>query len=56
MKSKPLLYYRSEKEIETYRRKPVKQKLQWLEAQMEFFHKVMPKKAKQIRERFMKGE
>jgi hypothetical protein len=28
---------RGEKEIETYRRKPVKQKLQWLEAQMEFF-------------------
>jgi hypothetical protein len=56
MKNKPLLYYRTEKDIEVYRRKPVKQKLQWLEAQMEFFYKAMPKKAKQIRERFMKGE
>jgi hypothetical protein len=27
----------------------------WLEAQVEFFHKVMPKKAKRIRERSGKG-
>jgi hypothetical protein len=56
MKNKPLLYHRTEKEIELYRRKPVKQKLQWLEAQMEFFHKAMPEKAKRIRERLLKGE
>jgi len=45
----PLLFYRTKGEIEEYRRKPIKLKLQWLEAQMEFFHKAMPSKAKKIR-------
>jgi hypothetical protein len=45
----PLLYYKTREEIEAYRRKPVKLKFQWLEAQMEFFHKVMSEKAKKIR-------
>jgi uncharacterized coiled-coil DUF342 family protein len=53
---RPLLYYRSKEEIEAYRKKPVKLKLQWLQAQMEFFHKAMPAKAKRIREKFEKGE
>ena len=48
---KPLLYYRTKEEIEAYRKKPVKLKMQWLEAQMEFFHKAMPQKAKKIRRR-----
>jgi len=52
----PLLYYRTEEEIETYRKKPVTLKLQWLEAQMEFFHKAMPIKAKRIREKFTRGK
>jgi uncharacterized coiled-coil DUF342 family protein len=52
----PLLYYKSKEEIEAYRKKPVKLKLQWLQAQMEFFHKAMPAKAKKIREKFEKGE
>lgn len=51
----PLLYYKTKEEIDAYRRKPVKQKLQWLEAQMEFFHKAMPAKAKRIREKFRQG-
>lgn len=51
-----LLYYRTKEQIKKYRRKPVSQKLQWLEAQMEFFHKAMPEKAKRIREKFRKGE
>ena len=34
---KPLLYYRTREDIEAYRKKPVKEKLRWLEAQMEFF-------------------
>jgi hypothetical protein len=42
--------------MEAYRKKPVKLKLQWLQAQMEFFHKAMPPKAKKIREKFEKGE
>ncbi len=46
----PLLYYKSREDIEAYRRKPVKYKLQWLETQMEFFHKAMPDKAKKIRD------
>jgi uncharacterized coiled-coil DUF342 family protein len=53
---RPLLYYKSKEEIEAYRKKPVKLKLQWLQAQMEFFHKAMPTKAKRIREKFEKGE
>jgi hypothetical protein len=50
----PLLYYKTGQEIEAYRKKPVELKLQWLEAQMEFFHKAMPLKAKRIRERLQK--
>ncbi|MBI4838956.1 MAG: hypothetical protein HY806_07440 [Nitrospirae bacterium] len=52
----PLLYYRTKKEIQKYRKKPVSQKVQWLEAQMEFFHKAMPEKEKKIRDRLRKGE
>ncbi|MEW6108100.1 MAG: hypothetical protein AB1632_02875 [Nitrospirota bacterium] len=52
----PLLYYKTREEIESYRKKPVKLKLQWLQAQMEFFHKAMPEKAKKIRDRLRKGE
>ena len=48
----PLLYYRTRSEIEAYMSKPVEQKLQWLQAQMEFFHKAMPEKSKKIRDRF----
>jgi len=54
LKEMPLLYYRTKGEIEAYRKKPVKLKLQWLEAQMEFFHKAMPPKAKRIREKLQK--
>lgn len=49
-KELPLLYYKTREKIEAYRKKPVELKLQWLEAQMEFFHKAMPLKAKRIRE------
>ncbi len=47
----PLLYYKTKGQIEAHRRKPTKLKLQWLEAQMEFFHKAMPPEAKRIREK-----
>jgi len=50
----PLLYYKTREEIETYQKKPVELKLHWLEAQMEFFHKAMPPRAKTLRERFRK--
>ena len=52
----PLIYYKTREEIEAFRKKPVELKLQWLEAQMEFFHKAMPPKAKRIRDKFRKGE
>jgi len=48
----PFLYYRTKEEIETYLKMSTKLKLQWLEAQMEFFYKAMPPKAKAIREKF----
>ena len=50
----PFLYYRTKEEIEDYRKKPIKLKLQWLEAQMEFFHKAMSSRAKKIREKLRK--
>lgn len=54
-KDVPLLYYKTKEEIEAYLKKPAKQKLQWLEAQMEFFHKALSPKAKRIREKFRKN-
>lgn len=54
--SEPLLYYKTMEEIEAYRKVPVAQKLRWLEAQMEFFHKAMSPKAKKIRDKLMNGE
>jgi len=54
LKKIPLLYYKTKKDIETHRKKPVELKLQWLEAQMEFFHKAMPPRAKRIREKLQK--
>ena len=56
MKDRPLVCYRSKEEIEAYRKKPAIEKLRWLEAQMEFFYKTMPKKAKKIRDKLMRGE
>lgn len=56
MSKAPLLYYRTKKQIEEYRKRPALQKLKWLEAQMEFFHYAMPKKAKEIRDRMETGK
>jgi hypothetical protein len=50
-KKQPLLYRKTKEEIEAYLKKPVELKLQWLEAQMEFFHKAMPPKSKRVREK-----
>jgi hypothetical protein len=52
----PLLYHKTREEIEAYRKKSVKFKLQRLEAQMEFFYKAMPDKAKRIRDKLKRGE
>lgn len=54
LKEMPFIYYRTKGEIVDYLKKPTELKLQWLEAQMEFFHKAMPLKAKRIRERLQK--
>ena len=54
LKEMPLLYYRTKGEIEAYRRKPTQLKLQWLQAQMEFFYRAMSPKAKKIRENLQK--
>ena len=56
MKRNPLLYYRTKEQINAYQKLPVLEKLKWLEAQMEFFHEAMPKKAKKIRDRLTEGE
>jgi hypothetical protein len=48
---RPLLYYKTDEQIAAYRKKPVEEKLKWLEAQMEFFHLAMPEQAKRIREK-----
>ena len=55
-KRQPFLYYKTMDEIEAYRKKPVELKLQWLEAQMEFFHNAMPSKAKRVREKLRRGK
>jgi uncharacterized coiled-coil DUF342 family protein len=54
-RDRPLLYYKTKEDIESYRNKPVKLKLQWLQAQMEFFYMAMHEKAKEIREKFSRG-
>lgn len=56
MKDEPLLYFRTREQIDEYRKLPVAEKFKWLEAQMEFFHKVMPEEAKRFRDRLKKGE
>jgi len=53
-KEMPLLYYKTREQIEAYLKKPAEQKLRWLEAQMEFFYKAMPPKAKRIRGKLQK--
>jgi len=53
-KEMPLLYYKTREQIEAYLKKPAEQKLRWLEAQMEFFYKAMPPKAKRGREKLQK--
>jgi len=53
---RPLLYHKTEEDIETYRKKSVKLKLQWLQAQMEFFYKAMPNEAKKIPDKLKRGE
>ncbi len=47
----PLLYHKTKADIRRYQATPVADKLAWLAAQMEFFHQVMPEKAKRIRDR-----
>ncbi|OIP62355.1 MAG: hypothetical protein COT35_13630 [Nitrospirae bacterium CG08_land_8_20_14_0_20_52_24] len=54
VRDEPLLYYKTEEDIRSYRNKPLDLKLKWLEAQMEFFYKAMPKKAKKIRDKLKK--
>jgi hypothetical protein len=53
---RPLLYHKTKEDIEIYRKRSVKLKLQWLEAQMEFFHKAMPNEAKRMRDKLKRGE
>jgi hypothetical protein len=56
MEDKPLLYYRTDEELALYRKKPVKEKFQWLQAQMEFFYRATPKKIKKLRDKLKAGE
>ena len=56
VQEQPLLYHKTKEDIEAYRKKSVKLKLQWLEAQMEFFHKAMPNEAKRMRDKLKRGE
>ena len=56
VQERPLLYYKTKEDIEAYRKKSVKLKLQWLQAQMEFFYRAMPDEAKRIRDKLKRGE
>jgi hypothetical protein len=55
-KTRPFLYHRTDEDILRYMKKPVREKLQWLESQMEFFHEAMPEKVKELRDRLRRGE
>jgi hypothetical protein len=52
----PHLYHKTKEDIQAYRERAVELKIQWLEAQMEFFHKAMPEKAKEISAKLQRGE
>ncbi|TAN44195.1 MAG: hypothetical protein EPN22_06825 [Nitrospirae bacterium] len=52
----PLLYHKTKEEIQSYMEKPVKEKFEWLETQMEFFYKTMPPKAKRLRDSLKKED
>ena len=52
-RDKHLLYYRTIEQIREYRKVPLSQKLEWLQTQMEFYHKAMTARDKQIRDRLM---
>ncbi|NCO68879.1 MAG: hypothetical protein GW873_10260 [Nitrospirae bacterium] len=54
VEDEPFLYYKTEEDIRSYKNKPLDLKLKWLEAQMEFFYKAMPEKAKKIRDKLTK--
>ena len=56
VQERPLLYYKTKEDIEAYKKKSVKLKLQWLEAQMEFFYRAMSNKARRIRDKLKRGE
>lgn len=56
VRDEPFCIIKTEEDIKSCRKKPVKLKLQRLWAQMEFFHKAMSEKAKRIREKLKKGE
>ncbi len=53
--SRILLYYRSKEQVEAWRDVPVADKLDRLQMQAEFFHKVMPAKAQRIRDQLKEG-
>jgi TPP-dependent pyruvate/acetoin dehydrogenase alpha subunit len=54
--SRRLLFYRSKEQVEAWRKVPVADKLARLQAQMEFFHKTMTEKARQVRDRLKEGK
>jgi hypothetical protein len=56
VQERPLLYYKTKEDIEAYKKKSVKLKLQWLEAQMEFFYRDMSNEARRIRDKLKRGE
>ena len=56
VQERPLLYYKTKEDIEAYRKKSVKLKLQWLQAQMEFFYRAMSNEARRIRDKLKRGE
>ncbi len=56
VQERPLLYYKTKEDIEAYKKKSVKLKLQWLQAQMEFFDRAMSNEARRIRDKLKRGE
>jgi hypothetical protein len=54
MDNPPLLYYRTQEQIQAYRRMPTLQKIRKLEMEMEFLYYLRAEKVKQLRKRHKK--
>jgi len=56
MKKKGFSFYCTEEQINDYKKLSAKDKLNWLQEDNRFIHRIMPSGTKEIREMFRRGE